>query len=115
MIYRHYTVFGVGRDIEVKSQIGFYPSSKDAEAEWKQRERDRVAPHESTQKRKTSSLEGLPTHSSTSLKGISPRRVYAYLARTPSRLLIIPLEDLLGEVETPNFPGIPGVPTHPGD
>jgi len=33
--------------------------------------------------------------------------VYAYLARTRSRMLVIPLEDLLGELETPNFPGIP--------
>ena len=33
--------------------------------------------------------------------------VYAFLARARSRLLVIPLEDLVGEVETPNFPGVP--------
>ncbi len=31
--------------------------------------------------------------------------IYAFLARTPSFLLTVPLEDLLGEVETPNIPG----------
>lgn len=33
------------------------------------------------------------------------RAVYAYVARTPSRLLLLSLEDLLGDVETPNLPG----------
>ena len=35
------------------------------------------------------------------------RAIYAFLARAPSRLLIVPLEDVLGELETPNFPGLP--------
>jgi 4-alpha-glucanotransferase len=33
--------------------------------------------------------------------------VYAYLARTPSQLMTIPLEDLLGDVDSPNLPGAP--------
>jgi len=33
------------------------------------------------------------------------RAIYAYLARTPSRLLLLSLEDLLGDFETPNLPG----------
>jgi (1->4)-alpha-D-glucan 1-alpha-D-glucosylmutase len=33
--------------------------------------------------------------------------MYRYLARTPSRLLIVQLEDLLAELDTPNLPGAP--------
>jgi 4-alpha-glucanotransferase len=33
--------------------------------------------------------------------------VYAYLARTPSFLLAVSLEDLLGDADTPNIPGAP--------
>ena len=99
--------FWLGRDIEVKSQIGFYPSLKDAEAEWKQRERDRVALMKALNKEKLLPLKA-SQHISLPISKEFSQAVYAYLARTPSRLLIIPLEDLLGEVETPNFPGIPG-------
>lgn len=99
--------FWLGRDIEIKSQIGFYPSSNDAEAEWEQRERDRVAFIKALKREKllpSKAFQHLPSQISNEFC----QAIYAYLARTPSRMLIIPLEDLLGEVETPNFPGIPG-------
>ncbi|UCE63748.1 MAG: 4-alpha-glucanotransferase [Nitrospirota bacterium] len=99
--------FWLGRDIEVKTQIGFYPSSKDAESEWKQRARDRVALMKALNKETLLPLQG-SQHLPVPFSKEFCQAVYAYLARTPSRILIIPLEDLLGEVETPNFPGIPG-------
>jgi len=99
--------FWMGRDIEVKSQIGFYPSSKDAEGESEQRARDRVALMRALTKEKLLPSKASP-HIPKFISNEFCQAVYAFLARTPSRLLIIPLEDLLGEVETPNFPGIPG-------
>jgi 4-alpha-glucanotransferase len=33
------------------------------------------------------------------------KMVYQFLAQTPSRLLMVQLEDLLGELDTPNLPG----------
>jgi (1->4)-alpha-D-glucan 1-alpha-D-glucosylmutase len=34
-------------------------------------------------------------------------KIYHFLAKTPSRLLMVQLEDLLGEIDTPNLPGAP--------
>jgi 4-alpha-glucanotransferase len=99
--------FWLGRDIEVKSRIGFYPSAKEAEAEWEQRARDRVALIQALKKENLLPSKVSP-HIPRHISDEFCQAIYAYLARTPSRMLIIPLEDLLGEVETPNFPGLPG-------
>ena len=98
--------YWLGRDIELKEQIAVYASSKDAEAEWKQRVGDRVALMRALKKENLlpfKALQPIPLDVSKELC----QAAYTYLARTPSRLLVIPMEDLLGELETTNFPGIP--------
>lgn len=101
--------FWTGRDIELKEAFGLYPDPSLIE-------RDRDARHHDKQallaalkkaqllpKQYPSQATAIPE-----LDDVLSRAVYTFLARTPSRLLGVPLEDLLSDRETPNLPGAPG-------
>ena len=47
----------------------------------------------------------LPESMPATLSSEMVKMVYQFLARTPSRLLMVQMEDLLGELDTPNLPG----------
>ena len=98
--------FWEGRDIALKSQLGLYPSSKDAKADRERRTKDRLALIKALKKETLLPIHHVPNIPASLNKNFC-QAVYAYLAKTRSRMLIVPLEDLLGELETPNFPGIP--------
>jgi len=96
--------YWAGRDIEVKARAGLYTTEQQMEQDCEARMRDRVALLEALVD------EGiLPKEVSASFPLDAPftfvQAVYTYLAQTPCRLLMIPLEDLLGEFEAPNLPG----------
>jgi 4-alpha-glucanotransferase len=89
------------RDIEIKAHAGFYLQPEDRDRETQAREEDR------RQLWKALLRAGLAV-SETRPATLSPRMVkmfYQFLAQTPSRLLMIQLEDVLGELDTPNLPG----------
>ena len=98
--------FWIGRDIQLKSEIGFYSKPRDAKTECEQRERDRHALMKALKKENLVTSKDLQ-EMSVPMSDTFCRAIYAFLARAPSRLLVVPLEDLLGEIDTPNFPGIP--------
>ncbi|MDH4082272.1 MAG: 4-alpha-glucanotransferase [Nitrospira sp.] len=98
--------FWIGRDIELKSRLGLYRDSEWLRRDMVTRARDKQALLDAL------SEEGLlPAGASREADTIPQltdelcRAVYAYVARTPSRLVLISLEDLLGDIETPNVPG----------
>jgi len=89
------------RDIEMKEQASLYPQPEDMARETQVRAEDR------RQLWKALRQEGfgLPESMPSSLSAEMVKIVYQFLARTPSRLLIVQLEDLLGELDPPNLPG----------
>ncbi|MEO5865135.1 MAG: 4-alpha-glucanotransferase [Nitrospiraceae bacterium] len=98
--------FWIGRDIELKTQLKLYTKPEWRARDLATRARDKQALLDALVK------EGLlPKGCSRSADAVPTmtdelcRAVYAYVARTPSRLLLLSLEDLLGDVETPNLPG----------
>ena len=89
------------RDIEIKEQAGFYHQIEDRDRERKGREEDRRELREALRRAGFSLPESIPA----TLSSEMVERFYRFLARTPSRLLMVQLEDILGELDTPNLPG----------
>lgn len=95
--------FWAGRDIMIKEEGGLYPGKEDATQDWGRRAQDRQQLWEALQREDLCSVETIPASLSDGMLHV----IYRYLARTPSRLLIVQLEDLLAELDTPNLPGAP--------
>ncbi len=93
--------YWAGRDMEMKEHANLYPHPEDRARETQVRGEDR------RQLWKVLRQEGfdLPDSMPSSLSVNMVKMVYQFLARTPSRLLMVQLEDLLGELDTPNLPG----------
>ena len=87
--------------MEIKEHANLYPHPEDRARETQARGEDR------RQLWKALRQEGfgLPDSMPSSLSADMVKMVYQFLARTPSRLLMVQLEDLLGELDTPNLPG----------
>lgn len=100
--------FWTGRDIELKEALGLYPDSTLIERDKTARHRDKQALLAALKKAHLLPRE-YPSQATASpeLDDTLSRAIYTFLARTPSRLLSVPLEDLLGDYETPNLPGAP--------
>lgn len=98
--------FWVGRDIEWKTQLKLYTKSQWRERDVATRARDKQALLDALAREHL-----LPAGCPRSAEAVPAmtddlcRALYAYVARTPSRLVLVSLEDLLGDVETPNIPG----------
>jgi len=96
--------YWAGRDIEVKARAGLYATEQQMEQDCEARMRDRMAFLEALVNEQI-----LPKEVLSSFPLEAPyafvQAAYTYLAQTPCRLLMIPLEDLLGEFEAPNLPG----------
>jgi (1->4)-alpha-D-glucan 1-alpha-D-glucosylmutase len=101
--------FWTGRDIELKEACGLYPDPSLIERDRAARDHDKQALLAALKKahllpkRYPSQTMAIPE-----LDDMLSRAIYTFLARTPSRLLGVPLEDLLGDSETPNLPGASG-------
>ena len=99
--------FWSGRDIEWREHLKMYASLEDAEVAWEDRAKDRRALLKAMRHEGVLPLSWDNKHMPVNMSIQLRQAVYAFLARARSRLLVIPLEDLVGEVETPNFPGVP--------
>jgi len=100
--------FWLGRDIETKEQIGLYPSISHMAQDRVARIQDRQALLQALHTQRLLP-KGTPSRAEDvpQLSDELCRATYAYLARTPCRVVATSLEDLLGEVDTPNVPGAP--------
>lgn len=98
--------FWIGRDIELKAQLNLYTKSQWRTRDLATRARDKQALLDALARERLLP-EGCPRSAEAvpMLTDELCRAVYAYVARTPSRLLLLSLEDLLGDIETPNIPG----------
>ncbi len=98
--------FWIGRDIELKSQLRLY-----RKAEWRRQDIARRAQDKQSLldalARERLVPPGCPRDAAAvpQLTEELCRAIYAYVSRTPSRIMLISLEDLLGDLETPNIPG----------
>jgi 4-alpha-glucanotransferase len=93
--------YWAGRDMEIKEHANLYPHHEDQARETQARGEDRRQLWKALRQEGFALPESLPS----SLSAEMVKMVYQFLARTPSRLLIVQLEDLLGELDTPNLPG----------
>ncbi|HYD30829.1 MAG TPA: 4-alpha-glucanotransferase [Azospirillaceae bacterium] len=93
------------RDLQWRDQLGLFPTPEVRQENWDGRHRDK---QQLVQALIAAGLlgpdapmwEGLPELSWELVAG-----VHRYLARTPGRILMIQIEDALGELEQPNLPG----------
>ncbi len=97
--------FWLGRDIEWKRTLGLYPRLAMADKDWEVRMQEKTALLKALKKEKVWIKEFIQQQPSSSLTPELYQAVYTFLARTPSWLMTISLEDLLGDLETPNIPG----------
>lgn len=97
--------FWQGKDIELRERLRLFPSVEARDRQVAAREADRPHLLQALQ------AEGLLPSGSTqpeSFPDMTPelaQAVYAYLARSPSKLLLVQMEDGLGVTEQPNLPG----------
>ena len=89
------------RDMEIKEQANLYPQPEDRARETQARGEDRRQLWEALRRAEFILPESMPATLSLEMM----KMVYQFLAQTPSRLLMVQLEDLLGELDTPNLPG----------
>lgn len=89
------TGYWTGADIDLKARLSIYPDSSQADRDRAERE---VA------RRKL--LEALAAENLPASPGEPPiEQVHRFLARTPTRLVMVQLEDMLGASEQMNLPG----------
>jgi 4-alpha-glucanotransferase len=93
--------FWRGRDIEVKREVGVIPSDEAAEEQRQAREHERRAILERL------ATEGVLPSAEEPESGAALRgAVHEFLSRTPAALVGVSLDDLLGEAEPVNVPGV---------
>ena len=93
--------YWAGRDIEVKEQAGLYPLPEDKVRDAEARGEDCRQLWEVLRRAGFALPDSMPAALSSEIL----TKMYQFLAQTPSRLLMVQLEDLLGELDTPNLPG----------
>jgi 4-alpha-glucanotransferase len=96
------------RDLQVREALAQFPSDDVKNASFKQREKDRRALVRALKR------EGLLPQSvpdETALNEEIMTAVYRFIARTPSLLMLLSLEDVAGETDQANLPGT--VDDHP--
>lgn len=101
-----------GSDLTLRESLGLYPSEQLRDAQRWARAEDRPRLLRALEKEGLLPA-GCPTDAA-ALPVMTPelaRAIHAYLARTPSRLMVVQLEDLLGVGEQANLPGT--VTEHP--
>ena len=98
----HVTLAGyrAGRDLEIRRQLGLFAEEASFEAAQRDRARDLRS---LAQRLRRARLLGSGEPSAAELC----RAAYAFLARTPSPLLGVSLDDLAGELDPVNLPGVP--------
>lgn len=93
--------FWEGRDIEIRQAVGLIPSDEEADRIRLDRDQERQALVHLLE-RENLIPAGKPPASLAELCGA----VYGFLCRTPARLVGLSLDDLAGEIEPVNVPGV---------
>jgi len=100
------TGFWQGRDLEVRHSLGLFPSEESRAAQIVARAQDCARLLVALEKEGLLP-QGSPPHP-VSVPEMSPeyaQAIHAYLARTPSKLMLMQLEDMLGQIDQVNLPG----------
>lgn len=92
------SAFWTGRDLKLRDELGLWPTPRHREIEIQARERDRAAILDLL--RSGDLLPPRPASNEPPAESI-----YAFLANTPCRLVMVQLEDLLRQLEQVNVPG----------
>jgi 4-alpha-glucanotransferase len=93
--------FWMGRDIDVRRQVGLIASDDDAVRAHAERDKEREA-----LLRRLADDHVLPEPRTPKSLAELRGAVHAFLCRTPARLVGISLDDLTGEAEPVNVPGV---------
>ena len=104
--------FWSGEDLDTRARLGFYPDEAALEAVRLERQRDKTRILEELNVQGLLP-EGLPTDAAAAPE-MAPalcRAIHAFLARTPSRIMMASIEDAIGERCQTNLPGT--VERHP--
>jgi (1->4)-alpha-D-glucan 1-alpha-D-glucosylmutase len=97
--------YWTGRDLEVRHSLNLYPSDEVREAQAAARALDRRRLARALQSEGLHALAGSTGPLPKELTSEVARAVQLYLARCPARLLVVQIEDVLGELDQPNLPG----------
>jgi 4-alpha-glucanotransferase len=89
-----------GTDIETRAVLGLYGDGNDGSAERTQRSRERGQLWDALTRSDCAEGRQPPSGNTTKIVTAASR----FIARTPSRLALLPLEDLVGEEQQPNLP-----------
>jgi 4-alpha-glucanotransferase len=99
--------FWNGADLETRARLGYYPDDAAKEAAWMERQHDKSRILEALH------VEGLlPEGVSVDAAAVSEmtpplcQAIHAFLARTPSRIMMASIEDAIGEPCQINMPGV---------
>jgi len=92
--------FAQGRDLQLRRQIGLIPSEEAFQAAMERRQRDWIALKARLKE------EGLIVDDQGSDVSAVCGALIAFLAKSPSRMIGISLDDLTGETEPVNLPGV---------
>lgn len=98
--------YWAGHDLLLREELDLFPSDEVRAAQFEQRARDREALFEAL--RREHLLPADAPDDPTALghpDGAFRRAVHRYLARAPSRILMVQPEDVLGQLEQVNLPG----------
>ncbi|MGA2193289.1 MAG: 4-alpha-glucanotransferase, partial [Nitrospirota bacterium] len=105
------TGFWQGRDLQLRKEHGAYPSDEMRERQVMARSKDRTAMLVALENEGLLP-EGLMSEDPATVPEMSSGlilAVYSYLARTPSKILMVQLCDITGEPDQVNLPGTEGV------
>lgn len=99
------TIYGywIGRDIEERRRLGKYPDDEIWLRQLDERKRDRILIIDALKR------EGLLPHDFQIPSQMTEDlclAIYRYLVKTPSRIVLISFDDMLGKIDQQNMPGV---------
>ncbi len=100
--------YWAGRDITVKEDLGLYPSAEQVVQDREARTRDKKLILDALGEQGLFNAEGAEDAE------MSPKlcaAIYSYLSRTPCRIVLASIDDIVGSLDQPNMPGT--VDQHP--
>jgi 4-alpha-glucanotransferase len=99
------TLYGywIGRDIEERKRLGKYPDDETWKRETLERQRDKMLIIDALKKEGLIAQDfQLPSEMTEELC----LAIYRYLIKTPSRILLLSLDDIIGRIDQQNMPGV---------